>query len=475
MKQKITLFIILFFYNSSLHAQIDSFTLNYYVCQGECILLDPIETGNNLCYAWYPSNQFDIPQQETQEVCPAEDIIYTLFITNDNGDLIKKLFYKIHVFDLITLVPNETDSLSRNSSVDYACEIAQKINEFLTNNDIYEQAIQDASLAFKDIGLKNIFTLSHFFSFVDAFDVYFEAPEEEENINNLLNYFNDNQLDLFVSDPSNIKFPRAMLELAPIPIFNWENMTGEVFISATQSLKDYLLGEYPLQISRIIAFWACRILGPAQEEAVLNALGLIQDNTDPNNGGFLKRPDGYIVRPFEVIDGSAIYEQPFFIEVKGRYSETAAPVFNWSNGPNSQFLKYREYLKNPTNTQFPDESVMHGLYLILPAGVTLNNSIILLCSEDNIPLYLSYIEYNTNMPNEIRVTPAKLLNLASLNTFRHYFRFLPDILFKDGLERNLMSNFDYDTASINFQHWADIFEVSFLQTNTDPNDTCEDH
>ncbi len=208
--------------------------------------------------------------------------------------------------------------------------------------------------------------------------------------------------------------------------------------------------------------WACRVLGKAHEDATLNSLGEPLNNMLPGPahiGG--KQPDG--IRYSEAYEISSFpfvttYNQPMIIEMK--FKGTVGD-FDYSNQL-SQFSAYRTYLA--TNTFKPNTSVLHGLYMILPANKNLSTSVKNACNLQNIPLFLSGVEYDPFDTNMIAVKPPELVNIDGLNYSYHTASFLGKAFVKYAAEQRVNDMFDYDEANIkdSFDDWADSFEALTL-------------
>jgi len=323
-----------------------------------------------------------------------------------------------------------------------------------------------------DIGIAGVLNFSELKGLANALDAFFDNPDSEANVQNLFYFLMESGLDPFSLDvfglTANI-FP----SFNP-PLFgSWVDMERDDFGVFTDAMKTHLLGQYPSQAGKIFGWWPCWVLGPSQEEAALESLGLPFNNNLP--AGFNRIPDGYSTRP--VYDDNILYPQSLFIEVKGRYSGN---TFDYSS-QSGQFSDYRAYLRSPFNTHEPHCTIIHGLYMILPTDVTLTSNVVNSCSLDNIPLYQSGLQYNVDNNSEVRVKRPELKNISQLDYSCHLFDWLGDRFFKSSLEEFMyVIQFDHDGAIIPFQWYADRFETSILEPNGDPSnlpdgEECEDN
>lgn len=298
------------------------------------------------------------------------------------------------------------------------CVEAGAISGFLEGNDIGNNQIIEAGNVFLEIGIFDVFSLSEFSALIDAIDDFFIDPNSQERINELQSYLYNNNIGLFTEDVQSLT--------TSTPVFNgefplpWNNMNAQNYYGRSQPQKANLINNYMPQENYIVNNWACRVLGGSHEEATIESLG-IAGSSIPILG---KIPDGYTTRLHRV--NGVPYFQPIIVEMK--FKGTSGD-FTYTNQM-SQFNAYRTYLKNPNNTIHPQTTITHGLYIVLPADKNLSQNVIELCSNDNIPLYYSGVEYNPLSPGTIRVKKPELLNISELNHSGYSMGFLGDTFWK---------------------------------------------
>lgn len=152
------------------------------------------------------------------------------------------------------------------------------------------------------------------------------------------------------------------------------------------------------------------------------------------------------------------HEQPFFIEVKARLGST----FDYGSQL-GQLTDYLAYLQN--NSNMANTTIIHGLYLILPAGVELASNVKNAASAQNVPLYVSYVELKDNNVSQFRVKAPELVNFSNLNYSGHLlFGWVPGGVIKDASERRKRDyiGLKHQPVLIDFQKFADEFETSHL-------------
>jgi len=352
------------------------------------------------------------------------------------------------------------------------CAYGAVIDGFLEDNDASDVAVTEAGQVLMDIGIAGVLNFSELKGLANALDALFDDADNDENIADLLEYFDNNGLDFFTLDAFGIS-NGTNLTPSLAPAGNWMDMRSGDFWAFTTGIYNGLVADYPSQEDRIDNWFSCRILGPAQEDACLTSLGLELNNSLP--AGFNRRPDGYIQRP--IFDGWTAYQQPFFIEVKGKYGNSAPTEFDYmtpSGNFSPQFTDYLWYLN--TNTHLPNCTAYHGLFMILPANVALADIVVDACSAYNVPLYRSGIEYNVDNQSEVRVQSPELLNIDGLFYTCYAFNFVRDYIMESALEHHMWLWFNYDAAIIPFAQKAQDFETSYLIPNVEPDpdpDECE--
>ncbi|TXF83083.1 hypothetical protein FUA23_21685 [Neolewinella aurantiaca] len=406
--KKITLLLFFVFSLCTISAQdLEDFVFNYYVCETDnCITLQPLLGDVNEedvdCFAWESEASITSPQQQQQEVCPTEDTEYSLFIIDDDGNIIEEILYKVHIVKgepPARLVPIDTfDIKSGLVANSYSCNIASRINEFVSNNNQYDITIQRSSLYLYNNAQTSRLEEVTFSNLANEIDLFLDFNLDVDAIDRLLDFFFINNLDFLAISPRGIReSANSLCQRIPEPDpTGWSPMTAIDFRTQTFATKAALKQDYIGQEARVEHWWSCRVLGPAQEEVALRCLNLPQSNTEPNGVGFMKRPDGYIEKRLYDLDHLEVRHQPFFIEVKGRYADN---IFSWglersvpNNRIKDQGIRYGEFLSNPANTYLPDKSALHGLYMILTGDVALDNDLVHHYSALNIPVYVSELE-----------------------------------------------------------------------------------
>ena len=315
---------------------------------------------------------------------------------------------------------------------------------------------------------------STFIALIQGIDVYFDSPSDENSIEQLFYVFENNDIDFLAPvnskaisappAPDDWEFPEIDEEL-------WDPLDPTKFWGIAGPIKDALINQYPSQTERINKYFVCRVLGIALENMSLASLEVTQNTATITANGSSAIPDGMLHG--WVLDGLLWYEQPVILEVKGRFSNSD-PVFYY--GFNStQYTVYRNYIEQ--NTYLPYSTLSHGIYFILPHGVSLSDEIISLANNQNIPLYVSGVHSDKNDQNIARVGLPKLENINGLNRDELQFSFLSDSFFEWGMPRRLVkyNNLKLQAASLLIQEAADAFESSYLQNN-DPieDEECPD-
>ncbi|TXB59741.1 hypothetical protein [Phaeodactylibacter luteus] len=339
------------------------------------------------------------------------------------------------------------------------CSWANAIDNFLEDNGtttVYMEAAQ----SFLDIGMAEGLNFVEFKNLVSAIEDFLEDADNQSNIENLFEYFQTNGLNPFLLNGFDIDYEAILPDVNLAP-GNWVNFNGPDYFGLTNVIRNELISLYPNQEDDINNFWACRVLGYAHENAVLNSLG--EPLGQINLPGLNRIPDGYTTQPLYDI---FIYDQPVIIEIKGVFSGSS---FDYS-AQTGQFTDYRNWIQN--NAHKSSTTVQHGLYMILPANVSLASNIASSCSSQNIPLYYSGVEHRMDEPHQFRVKRPELLNLLNLDYSDHMFAFLGPLFFKWALEENMERNFDYDEVTIDFAAEAETFEEQYLIGNEIP--SCPD-
>lgn len=348
------------------------------------------------------------------------------------------------------------------------CDYAHAIDVFLGNHYSY-----DAGQTFLDIGMANELGIGVFTSMVNAIDVYMDDPNSSVKADQLYNFFYERGIDasaihvMGIVDASN-NIPQPILICPPglVPYF------GPDYFTPTNADQMALKILYPGQNSQFTNFWPCRVLGYAHEDASLTSLGLPLNNQGPSNDPlFTKKPDGFSYNytlDFNntIGDLPTIVQQPILIECKGRFSSTNLNYTYASQ--KAQFTGYRDYLFR--NATYKFTSILHGLLIITPAGITLDQvAIIDKCSSRNVPLYHSTTEHGGTpaTQTDFAVTKPVLLNMSGLNYSKHSFSFLGDFFMKQIATAHFRDNFSYDQTEINFEPFIAPFIDAYLVGNAE--------
>jgi len=339
------------------------------------------------------------------------------------------------------------------------CDYAHAIDVLMGNHFMIE-----VGQVFLDIGMANEFGIGEFRGLVGAVDVFMDDPENQQNIATLYNYFATNGLNPFAISGFDVDDDQNLPPLNTVPIGDWIPMNAQDYKDLTSSIQDELYAEWvgDPKAGRIYSLWNCRVLGPAHEIAVLNSLGLAQNNQAPS--GFSRKPDGYYRRIAYRIDGVILGYSPAFIEVKGAFS---SDIFDYTD-QQGQFADYLGYLSNPSNTIFPATTMRHGLHMIVPANVSLDEDVITAASNVNVPLYLSKVEHRQSNLQQIRVTWPELQNLDDLNLTGYLFSGFGRAWHGIVHEAIIRAELDFTETTIDFVSKIEEFEQSYLLGNFDP-------
>lgn len=354
------------------------------------------------------------------------------------------------------------DTSTEEAWVTGNCQLASVIDQFLDDNGT-GQIYLEASQFLLDVGLGEVLGNSSFNSLKGAMDDYLVAPDNQTNIEAFYDYFEDNDLDILAVDLFHFTDQTILPDATPPSSGDWVDFVGNEYFSFTTAARADLLAQYQTQTQTINDFWACRVLGVALERVALNAIGFPQGNTMPGN--FTKNPDGYKKEWIYDIWG---YEQPRFIEVKGKFAFGTPVEYHYTGSqPAAQFTAYRQYLSSIINTHKPTTTVIQGLFMVLPANVSLSNSVKTACSNSNIPLLWAGTQrkVGTN-PILVRLTRPELLNIDGLDRSDHLIGFMPNSIFKWALEENWERyTLSYQEEYIDFDWAVSKFEQDYLIPN----------
>lgn len=241
--------------------------------------------------------------------------------------------------------------------------------------------------------------------------------------------------------------------------------SGGIWSIATP-IKQDLLNRYPSDAAKINNFFICRVMAMAFEDVVLESLENFDDRNAPLPGssGTGARPDGYHARSFRGAHSEWVANGLHVItEVKTKF--TSPPTFDWSSNL-SQFTQYRTFLAtNQYEGQMPNT-----LYLVLPAGIEVNQSIIDACSSQNIQIIVSEVQISSVWGSDwVRVSNPVSKNEYELDY--HPSLAIPWLARRfptNHLKSPIGGQFSY--RYVNFkaalESRAAQFEQSYLQDNT---------
>jgi hypothetical protein len=336
-------------------------------------------------------------------------------------------------------------------------EIARDIDVFLDAENRSEDAKKVVNILI-DIAnsTETPLTQQQFKELLDAFDLYFDDPEN--NAEQLFDALIEQNINPLAVDPAHARLEGEYNEYDNSS--GWGDYTVSNIWEVAGPIKQDLMNRYPDDDDEIEDFFTCKVIGLAFEEAVLASLG-IPKNTTYYNG---RVPDGK-VDDF-ISDNFTAYPQPFFIEVKARLGST----FDYSGTqPWAQFTAYLAYLEAHA---YADNTISHGLNLILPAGVSLAQTVKDAASAKNVPLYVSYVELKNNDISQFRVKAPELVNFSNLDYSGHLiFGWSPGPVVKYFAERMKREKIGlkFQPVLIDFQKHADKFEMSHLIGFEPPN------
>lgn len=128
------------------------------ICAGECVSIGE-DLDEGLCYYWSPEEQLQENSDRTQRVqtvCPTEDVIYDVIVTDDNGNILFQKEYEITVHngsleispEPAILCPNE--SITLNAGEGYSSYI-WSTGETTSSIDVASQGIYSVTATSSDI------------------------------------------------------------------------------------------------------------------------------------------------------------------------------------------------------------------------------------------------------------------------------------------------------------------------------------
>lgn len=98
------------------------------ICEGDCI---EIGGGSEFCYSW--DNSFENPQQDFQIVCPSEKTLYSVTITDDNGNIENVTEYLVDIFSLDNIISPNPGTLCSNEPI--LLEVDQNFSNYIWENE----------------------------------------------------------------------------------------------------------------------------------------------------------------------------------------------------------------------------------------------------------------------------------------------------------------------------------------------------
>ncbi len=330
------------------------------------------------------------------------------------------------------------------------------INQFLDNENFSPMA-QLAANTLEQIqqNSNGELTLAELIDVLNAFELYFDNPSANEEA--LVNTMRKNGINPLAANTHGDALIEETAPPAP-PSSPTTPMTPAVFWQKTNSIRQNLKNQFPSQHERIDDLFACWVLGPALEEAALNSFGIPKNSKKV----YTRTPDGWT--NLYLIDGipptyfPVTIDQPVLIEIKGRFNSFS---FDYSGQP-GQLADYLLFLQA---NAYANNTICHGLYLVLPENVTLGQNIINDATLKNVPIFHSTVELVDNNVDNFRVKPLDVVNISSLDRSGHLFSFLSDGFFNWGISQMVEDKLAYDTTEIDFQKWADRFKNLVLIPN----------
>jgi len=242
--------------------------------------------------------------------------------------------------------------------------------------------------------------------------------------------------------------------------------TGEIWVIANpikQSLKNRYASDQE-KINKINNFFICRVLAMAFEDVVLSSLENFDTRNSPlpGNSGSGPRPDGYHAQSFRGAHSEWVTNGYHVItEVKTKF--TTPPIFSWSSNP-SQLTEYLNFL----NTRQYEGQFPNTLYLVLPAGIEVDQSVVEACTNRNVRLVVSEVQISYLNPDLVRVSNPVSKNEDELNYHPNLmFPWLARKFPTNDLKSPISGQFSYRYVDFKaaLEARAALFEQTYLQGN----------
>lgn len=112
------------------------------MCSGSCVDIGVEDIG--FCYFWSQNYGFNDHNSSTQRVCPSETTMYTLFITDGNGNVVEEKEYYVNVF-LPEVKINPNPAIICNS-IPITLTVENEFTSYAwSNGDVQKEIIVNAS------------------------------------------------------------------------------------------------------------------------------------------------------------------------------------------------------------------------------------------------------------------------------------------------------------------------------------------
>ena len=143
---------------------------------------------------------------------------------------------------------------------------------------------------------------------IHSLDTFFESPDDEDSIEQLWIFFEDNNLDPFATNSGPITQQPTFddWEFPDEDNIDWQPLDPNQFWELAGDIKASLRDQYPDQAVKIDEFFPCRVLGIALERMVLESLGVPKNTTTISANGESAIPDGMLSG--WVLDGATPFE-----------------------------------------------------------------------------------------------------------------------------------------------------------------------
>lgn len=335
-------------------------------------------------------------------------------------------------------------------------QVAVAINNFLNAHGLNEITIA-AAISFNDLSIaqQNTLGLQTILDFISLSSDFLDDPAAHQD--QIYDFLIGNNINPLSFDADDLSIPTEDIlaeEDAPI----YQDLTPARVWEIAGPIKSNLVALHPDKTDKIDGLFVCRVLGMGFESAVLESLGIDKYNKalDSNSGNY-SIPDG-----LKWVPGydHGLVQSPLIIEVKGVFS-TTDPNFNYSqNMP--QLTNYLNFLQAKGHRSY--ESALHGLYLVVPGGVSVSNNIANLASNQNIPLHVSNVKLVNNDPEKFQVKRPTWTNADNINKKAHLFWWMGNWIFTKEFHQRY---FKYKKVSFleHLQNAAAVFESDYLIGN----------